>query len=100
MVRNLLDAPIPKRGELFKTLFKKESIHIELIVSSEQPEDTLYNQPHDEAILLIEGNAILEMDRTSIELKSGDFTIIPAHTPHRVLKTSKGARWLAIHIKK
>ncbi len=35
-----------------------------------------------------------------MELERGDFFVIPANTPHRVLKTEKGTRWLAIHIGK
>ena len=100
MIRNLFDAPIPETGELFETLLENGNVHIELIVSSDTPDERLYNQPHDEAVLLIEGRASLEMGGTLIELKSGDFTLIPADTPHRVVKTTKGCRWLAIHIRK
>ncbi len=100
MVQNLLEAAAPKSGELFEKLFENGYTDIELIVSSDRPETVLYNQPHDEAVLLMEGSATLEMEGEVVELKRGDFFIIPANTPHRVLKTEKATRWLAIHIHK
>ena len=100
MTQNLLEAAVPKSGERFERLFANGYADIELIVSSDTPEATLYNQPHDEAVFLIDGSAALEMEGEVVELKRGDFFIIPANTPHRVLKTEKGTRWLAIHIGK
>ena len=98
MVRNLLETAPPESGELFEGLLENGCVDIELIVSSESPEAALYNQPHDEAVLLIDGSATLEIAGEIGELERGDFLIIPANTPHRVLKTENGTRWLAIHM--
>ncbi|WP_201352388.1 cupin domain-containing protein [Hydrogenimonas urashimensis] len=99
MVKNLFDKAVPATGESYETLLKNDDVTIELIVSSDQPEPILYHQPNDEAVLLLEGEATLWIDGRHITLKSGDFLHIPAKTPHKVLETSCGTRWLAIHTK-
>ncbi len=96
---NLFDFPVPDTGEEFHTLLKNRSLRIETIVSSDTPEPLLYRQEHDEAVLLLAGGALLWIDGKEVQLQPGDFLHIPAHTPHRVLKTEKGTRWLAIHTK-
>ncbi|WP_456451897.1 cupin domain-containing protein [Hydrogenimonas sp.] len=97
--RNLLQTPPPEAGEYFETLLKNDRVTIELIVSSDTPEPLLYHQKHDEAVLLLEGRALLWVDGKHVTLKRGDFLHIPADTPHRVLETEAGTRWLAIHTK-
>jgi cupin 2 domain-containing protein len=97
MDANLFALPIPEMGERFETLLTHHGCRIEAIVSSETPEPTLYNQPHDEAVLLISGTATLEMAGKRIVMQPGDFLMIPAHTPHRVMQVEHGTRWFAIH---
>lgn len=84
-------------SELFHTLLKQKNIHIELIESCSVKNGELYNQNHDEWVLLLNGKAILELNGKPITLKSGDFFLIGKKVPHRVLFTSKRTRWLAIH---
>ncbi len=96
---NLFVSPIPSEGESFETLLRNDHLRIEAIVSSDTPEPICYDQPHDEAVLLLEGDAMLWIDGREIALKKGDFLLIPAHTPHKVLHTAPGTRWLAIHAK-
>jgi cupin 2 domain-containing protein len=98
--RNLLLTPPPDAGESFETLLKNDDVTVELIVSSDTPEPILYHQEHDEAVLLLEGRAVLWLDGRHVTLTRGDFLHIPAHTPHRVLETEAGTRWLAIHSRK
>ncbi|WP_456322170.1 cupin domain-containing protein [Hydrogenimonas sp.] len=97
---NILKIPAPASGEKFETLLQREDIKIEAIVSSKIPDPSLYDQDHDEAVLLLEGAATLQINNKKIVLEKGDFLYIEAHTPHRVLKTAQGTRWLAIHIGK
>ena len=96
---NLFDLPVPETGESFRTLLRNGSLRIEAIVSSDTPEPMLYRQEQDEAVLLLSGGAVLWIDGREVTLRPGDFLHIPARTPHRVLKTEKGTRWLAIHMK-
>ncbi|WP_457597504.1 cupin domain-containing protein [Hydrogenimonas sp.] len=97
MVTNLFQPKPPAKGERFETLLRNDHCTIELIVSSDTPEPTLYDQPHDEAVLLIEGEATLWVEGKEIAMREGDFLHLPAHTCHRVLSTAPGTRWLAIH---
>jgi len=99
MKRSLLNIETPEIGEYFETLLKNEDVSIEVIVSSDRPEPILYHQQKDEAVLLIEGKATLWVDGKHVTLLPGDFLHLPAHTPHKVLETQKGTRWLAIHAK-
>jgi len=98
-IQNLFSKSVPDKGELFETLLQNGDVTIEVIVSSDSPEPVEYNQPHDEAVLLITGNAHLLINEEVIIMNPGDFLHIPANTPHKVLKTEKGTRWLALHTK-
>lgn len=100
-VSNLLAAlPQPETGEDFQTLLARGGVHIERIVSSPHPEPTRYDQPHDEWVLLLQGQATLDLAGAPVRLGPGDHLLIPAHCPHRVLSTSDRPRcvWLAVHI--
>lgn len=90
-------ADAPERGESFEPLGCIGNVRIERIVSSSEPDSTLYDQVQDEWVLLVRGRARLRLDDRDLELGSGDYLWIPARTPHRVLETSPDALWLALH---
>ncbi len=96
---NIFDYTIPKEGEVFKNLFENKDIKITQIVSSSNLDTKEYNQEYDEFVILLRGKATLEINKNIIDLKDGDYLHIPAHTKHKVLKTSNGALWLAIYFK-
>ena len=87
-------------GEDFQEILKCRNLKIERIVSSPQPESIIYNQSQDEWVLLVQGQATLEIEKEIKQLNSGDYLFIPAYTPHRVIKTSTQPLciWLAIHL--
>ncbi len=93
------DAAPPADGERFESLLKRGGLHIERIVSSPRPEDGLYDQPHDEWVCLLQGSAALWVDGETVTLEAGDTLLLPAHTPHRVTRTSADppCLWLAVH---
>ncbi|MBP6748302.1 MAG: cupin domain-containing protein, partial [Xanthomonadaceae bacterium] len=93
-----VDPDAPFEGERFETLLAHKSLVVERIVSSAAIVPTEYVQTQDEWVLIVEGNATLEMAGDTIELKSGDYLFIPAGTPHTVRRVSEGALWLAIHL--
>ncbi len=88
----------PDTGEIFETLCTCGTVLIERIVSSDILPDTEYDQDHDEWVVLLEGNALLSVGGETVRLVRGDYLFLPAHTVHRVLETSNGAVWLAVHI--
>ena len=89
---------IPEEGEIFETLLKHKNIQIERIVSSDKIPDKVYEQKEDEWVILLKGNAQLDLAGKVVKMKEGDTLFIPAGQKHKVLKTKSGTVWLAIHI--
>ncbi|CAA0094985.1 Uncharacterised protein [BD1-7 clade bacterium] len=101
---NLL-AGIPENlpEEIFETLIDQPDIRIERILSKNHssPDSGWYDQPEDEWVMLLQGSARLELDRSDkpiVELVAGDYLLLPAHCRHKVLWTSSepACVWLAI----
>ena len=92
-----LQVPMPKE-EIFTTLLNHKNIKIEFISSNSIKNGALYIQEEDEWVILLEGEATLEVEQTAHTLKSGDYLFIPAQVEHRVLFTNKKTLWLAVHI--
>ncbi|AHE99164.1 cupin domain-containing protein [Thioalkalivibrio paradoxus] len=92
--------PSLAQGEAFEDLLRRNPVRIERIVSSGRPEPTLYDQEQDEWVCLLQGEAELQLGKERVPLQAGDYLFIPAHTPHRVLRTSAEPPciWLAVHI--
>jgi cupin 2 domain-containing protein len=86
------------QGEIFETILKYKNIHVERIVSFEPDPGILYDQEQDELVIILEGEAELELKGKRIVLKKGESLFIESHSPHRVLYTQKGTIWLAVHI--
>lgn len=88
--------------ELFQTLWSKEELKIERIISRghSTPDGQWYCQDWDEWVLLLQGEAQLAYENNqTINLKPGDYLLIPAHTRHRVAWTAseENTLWLAVH---
>ena len=99
-IANLFKVEAPSSGEHFEALAHYGATTIERIVSSDEPSTELYDQEQDEWVVLLRGDAELEIDGKAHKLSAGDFVSLPAHTPHRVISTTAGALWLAVHVKK
>ncbi|MDD2760510.1 MAG: cupin domain-containing protein [Methylomonas sp.] len=100
-----LFADIPKELplELCQTLFLNPTVRIERILSQNHhsPEQGWYDQPQTEWVMLLQGQARLSFaDADPVDVKAGDYLLIPAHCKHRVDWTSNTPMciWLAIHI--
>ncbi|MBW6489829.1 MAG: cupin domain-containing protein [Lentimicrobium sp.] len=88
-------------SEYFETLFEGK-IRIEKIISSGHttPKGKWYDQDEDEWVILVQGQAtILFFDNEEVNLKAGNYLLIPKHRKHRVTHTSDSPPciWLAIH---
>ena len=92
------DAAPPATGERFETLLRHGALHVERIVSSAEPDPGLYEQAQDEWVVLLRGEATVEVAGARRSLRAGEHVFLPAGTPHRVLQTSAGALWLAVHL--
>ena len=103
-IPNLFDdlPEFPFPAEITQNLFARQDIRIERIISSGQvsPPDFWYDQPQNEWILVLSGNAVIKfkMPDQIFQLESGSYLYIPAHQLHRVEKTSdaENTLWLAI----
>src|SRR5262245_49248558 len=94
---NLFVAPEPPvSGERVETVAELSDVRVEHILSSSHPDPAPYDQAQDEWVVLLAGEATLEVAGERVELHAGDHVLLPAHTLHRVLHTSHGARWLAV----
>lgn len=95
---NLFAVPPPASGERFDELARFGNTTVERIVSSATPGTAPYDQAHDEWVVLLKGQARLEVHGELIDLGPGDHVALPARTPHRVVSSTVGAVWLAVHV--
>ncbi|NQZ57654.1 MAG: cupin domain-containing protein [Lentisphaeraceae bacterium] len=101
---NLFDnIPSDLPEEIFEDIFKSDDLKIERIVSKGHvsPEGFWYDQDKNEWVVLLEGEAEVELEGKKVLLHKGDSLFIAKHRKHRVSYTSCEPRciWLAIHFK-
>lgn len=92
------DAIPPGRGERFDTLLAHRNLVVERILSSADISLEEQRQAHDEWVLLVCGEADLEVAGAAVALKAGDHLFLPAGTPHTVRRVAEGSLWLAVHL--
>jgi uncharacterized cupin superfamily protein len=86
----------PARGEETIRLARAAGFEVEQILSGALPAPQDYEQDHDEWIVVLAGGAVLEVDGVAHELAVGDWWLLPAGTPHRLVHTEPGTSWLAV----
>ncbi len=86
-VKNIFGELPFSTDEVFEDLIKNDKFKLERIISRGQasPPGEWYDQEHDEWVILLSGSAGLyfEDEKSSVELKPGDYLFIPAHCRHR-----------------
>ncbi len=99
---NLFEFVSPEPGtESVREIVRTEDVRIERIVSRghSSPPDFWYDQPENEWVIVLSGNARLELEEAEpLELGPGDYLNIPAHVRHRVAWTDpdQDTVWLAV----
>jgi mannose-6-phosphate isomerase-like protein (cupin superfamily) len=91
-------AGAPATGERFLELASLPSATIEQILSGRLAEPVVFEQSHDEWVVLLAGGAKMLVDGEELELEAGDWLLIPAGCPHTVLETRPESSWLAVHL--
>jgi cupin 2 domain-containing protein len=95
------DLPLNLAEEVFEKLLSADNVRLERIVSHghASPPDFWYDQEQHEWILIVQGEARLRIGSDTVEMRTGDYVNIPAHTRHRVDWTTPDSPtiWLAIH---
>lgn len=98
-IHNLFDdCSPPKTGERFDVLLEHKNLVVERIVSSANIAPKEYVQAQDEWVLLLRGEAEIEVAGKAVALKAGDHLFLPSGTAHIVTCASEGAVWLAVHL--
>ena len=92
------DSAAPDVGERIDMLLSHRNLVIERIVSAADLEPTQYVQTQDEWVVLVRGDAELEVAGEPVRLEAGDYVFLPAGTPHSVKRASAAALWLAVHL--
>ena len=89
-------AAAPTEGEATVELARAAGFAVEQILSGrlDAPQD--YVQDHDEWVVVLGGGAELEIDGVAHQLTAGDWWLLPAGTPHRLVRTEPGTSWLAV----
>ena len=92
MPLNIFDVPDPLPDkEEFTELLGSSDVRIERIVSTGQatPPGQWYDQPEDEWVVLIQGEAVLQYESgETLRMSAGDHILLPARCRHRVAYTS------------
>lgn len=95
--RGRLSSETPARGEAFHLLASFSGVRIEHIVSSDSSDTAEQRQDWDEWVLLTAGGAELDVDGQQVRLEPGQWLVLPAGIRHRVLTTTSGSHWIAVH---
>jgi mannose-6-phosphate isomerase-like protein (cupin superfamily) len=90
----------PAVGEREDMLWEGASARVEHIVSGRLEAPVDYDQDDDEWVLVLAGSAEIEIHDEVLDLAAGDWLLLPARTPHRLLSVEPGTRWLALHARR
>jgi cupin 2 domain-containing protein len=95
----LLDgSDAPASGELVAQLVQVGGVVVEQILSGELDDAVQYDQDHDEWVVLLAGTAELDVHGDRLSLEPGDWLLLPRRTPHRLVRTTRGANWIAVRL--
>ena len=84
--------------EIVDILKENEDVKIERIISTGQVSDWMVQEKR-EYVLLIQGNAVIEFNDKTVEMKSGATIFIEKRKRHRVAYTSENpcCIWFCVH---
>lgn len=88
----------PDHGERVDQVVRVGGVLVEQILSGVVDGPVEFLQDHDEWVAVLGGAAVLEVDGERLDLGPGDWVLLPAATPHRLLHNDPGTNWLAIHL--
>ena len=97
-VRGSLRAPsaAPARGEDTHTIARVGDVVVEQILSGALDAPVDYRAAVEEWVVVLAGRAHLDVDGAAIALEAGDWLLLPAGTPHRLVRTDAGTSWLTV----
>lgn len=90
------DAPV--RGEWTGDVARLGDVVVSQILSGTLDRPVDYCQDHDELAVVLDGAAVVEVDGQTLELSAGNWVLLPAGTPHRLVSTTAGTTWLTVAV--
>ncbi|MBR6389351.1 MAG: cupin domain-containing protein [Opitutales bacterium] len=89
---------LPRGQEKIEVLAQSGGLRVERIASNcaASPEGFWYDQPENERVWVLRGEAELEFEGGAKTLRAGEGLFIKKHVRHRVKSTSECCVWLAI----
>ena len=99
VVRGRLNAAVdaPAVGERAEEIARLGGVVVEQILSGTLAAPVDFDQDHDEWVIVLAGDAVLEVAGERMALGAADWVLLPAHTQHRLVETAPGTSWLALH---
>jgi cupin 2 domain-containing protein len=88
----------PATGERFERLLTHRNLVVEQILSGPGAGSQASVQDQDEWVLVLAGQAEIEVQSERLTLGPGEWAFLPAGVPHSVLDTAAGTSWLAVHL--
>ena len=86
----------PAAGEDVTRLAQLPHAVVEQILSGRIDGPLDYRQDEDEWVVVLHGRAVLDVEDERIHLGPGDWVLLPALTPHRLVETDPGTSWLTV----
>jgi cupin 2 domain-containing protein len=96
-LRSPVDAPVA--GEQTEQVARIGGVIIEQILSGTLQAPVEYKQDHDEWVVVLAGGAVVQVGADRVKMSTGDWLLLPAGKPHRLLETEQGTSWLALRAK-
>lgn len=90
-------ATAPDEGEAHDELAVTVGFRVEHIRSGRVSTPVEFIQAVDEWVMLVEGSAVMEVADRRIELAAGEWALLPANLPHRLLRVEPGTSWVAVY---
>lgn len=89
----------PATGERFEAVLDHRNVAIRQILSGHTGTPQKFLQDDDEWVVVLAGEALIDVDGERLGLEPGDWVFLPARVPHTVLETAAGTIWLAVHVR-
>lgn len=71
---------------------------VEQILSGRNDQPVDFVQDHDEWVAVLAGAAVLDVEGERLDLRPGDWVLLPSGVRHSVVTTEAGTSWLALHL--
>jgi cupin 2 domain-containing protein len=86
----------PAHGERVVRLADLGHAVVDQILSGRLNGPVDYRRDADEWVVVLHGRATLDVNDERLSLGPGDWVLLPAGTPHRLVETHPGTSWLTV----